>query len=54
MKTIPDNVLDEMIAITKAIREPPGSIKRSNAERRAVRLHKKLLKLKENNSRRSV
>jgi len=54
MKAIPDYILDEMIAVTRAIREPPGSIKRANAERRAARLHKKLLKLKENDSRRSV
>lgn len=54
MKTIPNNVLEEMIAITKSIRDPPGSIKRANAERRASKLYKKLLKIKEDDRRRSL
>jgi hypothetical protein len=46
MRTIPDSVFDEMVAVTKAVRELPGSLKYINGIRRAYLLHKKLLKIK--------
>jgi hypothetical protein len=54
MRTIPNSVFDEMIAVTQAVREPPGSLKYINGIRRAYLLHKKLVKINDNDSRRTI
>lgn len=49
MRQVPNHVFDEMLAVTKAFndRVKPDSLRYINAVRRASRLHKKLLKLRD-------